>query len=365
MWIKNLKLHNFRNYFNKEFNFNNKKIIILGPNGTGKTSVLEAIYLLSLGKSFRAKKDRSLININNKESFISGKFFTKAEDELDISLSISAKKKIKVNDKNIERISQLIGRVNMILFCERDIDIIERSPEGRRKFINVLLSQIDNNYLNILIKYHKVLEERNYYLKEKKYDENLIDSYNKNLVNHGTEIIYLRTKYLKDFFSFMKKIVSDNKIISLEDINIKYYNNIIFNQEEKDLLPDKESIKKQFFSKILKNRKKEQEFKFTIMGPHRDDIIFLKKDKYRFMDYSSTGERRLLAIVMKIAEAFFLFKCSKDLPILLLDDIFLELDSRNKKLLLNYINSSENQFFIATTNENEYNSIQDMDIIKL
>lgn len=365
MYIYTLKLINFRNYIKKEFNFKNQKIMICGRNGTGKTSLLEAICLLCFGRSFQAKKDTNLINLNNSELFLSGEFCTKDDSNLDISISISAKKNIKINNKSIERLSHLIGKVNTILFSERDIDIIERSPKRRRRFIDIIFSQIDNDYLNFLIKYQKILEQRNFYLKTRNQDKDLLESLNRNLVECGTEIVYLRLKYLKEFIIFLNNIIAQYNISCLKDMNIKYSNNITNNQNEEGMELEKQSIKDLFYKKLISSYKKEQDFKFTFIGPHRDDIIFLKDEKNRFLEYSSAGERRLLAIMLKITESKFLFENKKDLPIILLDDILLELDKENSGLIMDYINLSENQFFIATTDENEYNKIDKIELIQL
>ena len=363
MWLSNLKLHNFRNYLKNEFSFNNKKVIITGENASGKTSILEAIYLLCFGKSFRAKKDVNLINLNNSEAYLSGEFHTQTESDLNISINIGLKKNIKINNKSIDRFSRLIGSVNTILFSERDIDLIERSPDLRRRFIDIIFSQIDQSYLTHLIKYQKILEQRNYCLRNDENDENLIVSLNRNLIEHGAEIVYLRMKYLKDVFTLIYNVISQYNISCLKDLYIEYSTNVINSQEEDAL--DIEGTRSLFNQKLMDAHKKELDLRFTFIGPHRDDIIFCRNEGHGFLEYSSTGERRLLSVILKITESGFLFENTKDLPIILLDDILLELDKKNSELIMNYINSSENQFFIATTDENEYNKITDIDLVKL
>ncbi len=365
MWIKNLKLNYFRNAIHKEFNFDNKKIIISGNNGSGKTSLLEAIYLLSLGKSFRTSKDSNLINIESKEAYITGQFILQEEKSLDISIDISNRKIININNKNIKKLSQLIGTINIILFTETDIDVIERSPELRRKFIDIIFSQINKDYLSALIKYYKTLQQRNLYLKFEKNNEDLLDSFNRSLVQYGVEIIYFRIIFLKEFFLLLKKVINKFNVNFLENITFKYFTNVFNNKSFDDLDINKEIIKDYFYKKLKNNYKKEKVLKFTISGPHRDDILILKDNKYKFIEFSSTGERRLLALILKMTESVFIFQHKKDLPILLLDDILLELDHKNSNLLMDYINSSESQFFITTTNEKYYNSVRDVSLVKL
>lgn len=363
MWIKKLKLNYFRNAVKKEFDFNNKKNIIIGNNGSGKTSLLEAIYLFSFGKSFRTQKESSLININSPESYIEGEFFL--ESPLNISIGISNKKTIKINNNSIKRLSELIGTINTIIFTEKDIDLLERSPDYRRRFVDIIFSQMNKDYLLNLMKYHKTVEERNAYLKTDSNDKNLIDAYNKSLVESGSELINSRILYLRNFFLLLEKEIKKFDIPFLKNIIIEYNTNVLNRDIINDENINKKKIKKEFNKKLKENFKKEKELKFTINGPHRDDIYFYKEKGYKFSDYSSTGERRLLAILIKMTEAQFLYENKNDLPIILLDDILLELDKENGDILMKYINSSNNQFFITTTNDRVYKKIIDKSLIQL
>ena len=166
MRIKELKLVHFRNYLQKKVQFTDQRIIIAGRNGSGKTSLLEAIYFLAFGKSFRAQKESSLIHEGQNSLFCSGQFLTDQDTLREIEISLSPRKNVRIDQEAVSRVSRLIGQVSLTLFCERDIDIIERSPEQRRRLIDSMLSQMDPDYLKALLKYNRVLAQRNQYLKK-------------------------------------------------------------------------------------------------------------------------------------------------------------------------------------------------------
>ncbi|MBU1077786.1 MAG: DNA replication and repair protein RecF [Spirochaetes bacterium] len=246
MWIQHLSLHYFRNLINNEFKFNNKKIIISGKNGTGKTSILEAIYLLSLGRSFRAKKDSNLIHYNSAAGNVAGNFVLQDKEKIDIHLHISNKKIFTINNKSIKRLSQLIGIVNTILFMDKDIDIIERAPELRRKFIDIIFSRVDRKYLSTLIKYYKTLEERNSFLRASIQDQTLLESLNSSLIRYGTEIICLRMNYLKQFLIILKGLIKSYDISIYGDITVKYHTDLFdIDQDTPDGEKDRDLIKKE------------------------------------------------------------------------------------------------------------------------
>lgn len=361
MWIKDLKFNYFRNSDHREFQFQNKKNLIIGDNGSGKTSLLEAIYLLCLGKSFRSKRDINLINLKYKEALVQGTFIVH-NDEHSIQVRISDKKMIKIDEKSIRKISQLIGLIQIILFTERDIDLIEQGPEKRRRFMDLIFSQLNKDYLITLLKYNKTIEERNQYLKSDIKDNTLLDSYNQSLVNYGSKIVQWRCEYFSVFLTHVEKIMNRFQLSCFSDLHIKYHCDLGDNTVEENNI---EKISKRFHNQISQSKSREDRLRYTVKGPHRDDILFLKAKENRFIEYSSAGERRMLSILLKIAEANFLYELKKDWPILLLDDILLELDEKNSNLLMDYINSSEHQVFITTTEIGLYQKIKDYELTEL
>lgn len=363
MWIKKLKLNYFRNYEETSFNFENKKNLIIGKNGSGKTSILEAIYLLSISKSFRTNNDNNLINNNYHSLFVQGQLQTTIDEDLQIIFSIDKKKTIKINDTIIKKVSDLIGVVNTILFLENDIDLIQRSPDLRRKFLNIIFAQVDKDYLLNLIKYNNILQQRNSYLKNEQKDNIYLNTLDEKLIQYGSELIHKRNQYLIEYNQYFQKIVEYFKIELLKRIQIKYDTNFITIDEQ----TSKEQIQKEFYNKLIESKAQEERFKFTVIGPHRDDIIFLKDEKYKLAEYSSSGEKRLLVVFLKIAEAKFIKEYKNDLPILLMDDIILELDKKNISIINNYLNTIASQILMTTTEEREqeYNNLKDLNIIRI
>ena len=156
MWIKNLKMHNFRNYENQEINFNKNINIFYGQNAQGKTNIIEAIFLCSLGKSFRAKKDSEMIKLNEKEASVEVKY-QKSDREGNIKIELKNRKNIYLNGIKLKKLSELLGNLNIVIFTPDDINILKGGPQNRRKFLDIMISQLRPNYMHILSLYLKVI----------------------------------------------------------------------------------------------------------------------------------------------------------------------------------------------------------------
>jgi len=302
MFITDINLYNFRNFLNKKFTFKNKKTLIFGKNGSGKTSILEAIYVLSFGKSFRSKKDINLITLGKNQSSLIGNFNTiKGKENIKIIFTEKGKK-VYFNSKLV-KLSEFFGNINTVIFSQKDIELIEGSPEVRRRFIDLLFSQIDEKYFTALIKYFKILKQKNYYLKSETIDKNLLDTLNTSLINMGSEIIFLRRKYLDEFFYHTQNIINSYDFKFLKNCAFEYYTNII--PADINIFDNLEKIKEQYKKTLYDIQEKEMVYKYSIVGPHRDDVVFSIKGK-KYSDYSSTGEKKLLSIILKISESNFL-----------------------------------------------------------
>ena len=327
MYIKKLKLKNYRNYNEIEINLDPKINIIYGNNAEGKTNLLESIFLCSSTKSHRNCSEKEIIKFNENEAHIKLFFCKKEEktDVIDIQLNKESKKGIAVNGVKTEKIKEFIGFFTTVMFAPEDLNIIREGPAVRRKFIDIELCQIDKIYLSFLIQYNKILNERNCLLKNIKetYGQNkndlinLIDAYDEELIKNGLEIINRRKRNIEEI---AKKIYD-------------LYNNITNKKEKVIVSYEMSNISKE---KLLETREEDIKNGWTKIGPHHDDISF-KIDEIDLRKFGSQGQKKTVAICLKLAELENIKEKTNETPILLLDDVFSELDEERQKLLIENI----------------------------
>lgn len=344
MHIKNVKLKNFRNYDNLDLNFNDKVNIIIGDNAQGKTNLVEALYLSSFGKSFRTKKDKDLIKFNKDFSKIEV-FAKNYTENVKIEIIFKDKKKfIKKSNKPLKSIKSLLGNVIIVEFSPEDLKIVKEEPSRRRIFIDKELCQISPKYYNCLSKYKKVLIERNAYLKEKNIDSNIIDIYDMQLSNYGSEIIKKRKLFIERLNEYSKKVhykITDQK----ENLEIKYNPNINIENG------DNKKISDTFYDILKKNIDKDLKLGTTTIGCHKDDFSFVVNG-INMREFGSQGQQRTCSLSIKLAELDIIKNEKKEDAILILDDVMSELDKKRQEFLIEYL--KENQVFITTTHiENE------------
>ena len=387
MYIEKLKLKNYRNYSEIEISFNKNVNIIYGNNAEGKTNLLESIYMCSTSKSHRNSKESEIINFNEKEAHI--KIFFKKESLnnkeiiIDIQLNKESKKGIAVNSVKVEKISEFLGLFNVILFAPEDLNIIKEGPQVRRKFIDLFICQIDKLYVVSLNNYNKTLNQRNILLKDinnSNVNKNdlidIIDVYDEKLVEYGTNIILKRKENIEKISKLIKEIyykISDEK----ENLIINYENDIInflgakhcdstvieakqcepapvgAKQCEPALVGAKQcepkalganacgtlntekikELKNNYLKKLKETRETDIKNQYTLIGPHRDDISFFINEK-DIKKFGSQGQKKLTAISLKLSELEMLKKYINETPILLLDDVFSEIDETRQKLLV-------------------------------
>ena len=330
MYIKKIKLENFRNYNYQEINFCDKINNIFGSNAQGKTNILEAIFICSLGKSFRTNNDKDLINIE-KEFFNIEIDFKNKDRDGKIKLEFKDKKDFFINDIKVKKISDILGKIYIVLFSPQDISILKNDPSKRRRFLNIMISQLRPIYVHNLNKYNKTLEQRNNYLKQIKYEnksQEILDIWDEQLANLGLKIYSYRNDFINKLNNKIKKIHFDT---TKENIEIKY----------------KTNINKNNYLEILENnRKKDIEKGYTSIGIHRDDFeIFI--DNKNISVYGSQGQQRSSIISLKLAEAEVIYEEIEEYPIILLDDFMSELDKTRIKGFIE--NIKENQVIITST----------------
>ena len=327
MWIKNIKIKNFRNYEKEEINLEKNINIFYGENAQGKTNIIEAIFLCSLGKSFRAKKDLEMIKLNEENSMVEIEY-EKSDRDGKIKIELENKKNIYLNGIKIKKLSELLGNLNIVIFTPDDINILKGGPQNRRRFLDIMISQLRPNYMHILNLYLKTIEQRNKYLrqiKEENKDEKLLEIWDEKLAEYATKICEYREEFLEKIIKKIKKI----------------HNNITNGKEEIELEYITECKNKENYLKLLKERKKLDIIKgFTTKGIHRDDfMIYINKKEINV--YGSQGQNRTAMLSLKLAELQVIYDEIGEYPILLLDDFMSELDKNRRKNFLENIKDTQ------------------------
>ena len=324
MYLKNLKLSNFRNYDNLSIDFDYGINILYGDNAQGKTNILEAIYFCSTTKSHKGSKEKEIIKLGENESHI--KLFIdrdNSQHRIDMHLKKNKGKGVAINGIPIRKTSELFGIINIVFFSPEDLNLIKDGPSKRRKFIDFDLCQLDKVYLYNLTKYNKIIVQRNNLLKQISFNGKLLDTlsvWDKQLVEYGIYIIKRREEFIKQLNEIIYGIhskLSGGK----EELIIKYEPNVRVDN----------------FENQLKNiREKELKTQVTSIGPQRDDILFFNGD-IDIRKFGSQGQQRTCALSVKLAEIELVKEIVNDKPVLLLDDVLSELDNKRQNYLLDSI----------------------------
>ena len=322
-------------------NFDEKINIIYGDNAQGKTNILESMYVCATSKSHRGSKDREIIRFDNDESHI--KVIVKKNDmnyRIDMHLKKNKPKGIAVNGIPIKRAVELFGILNIVFFSPEDLNIIKNGPSERRRFIDMELSQLDKIYLDYLINYNKVVNQRNSLLKEYAFSgrEDIISSldiWDMQLVKYGNDVIKSREKFVKEINDLVKSI----------------HTKLSGDREQLEIIYEPCVKEQDFESELVRVRDRDLKFKCTNIGPHKDDMCFLING----MDvrkYGSQGQQRTAALSLKLAEIELVKQIIHDTPVLFLDDVLSELDSRRQNFLLDSIGNI--QTMITCTGLDEF-----------
>ena len=324
MVIKSLKLKNYRNYDLLDLTFDPKTNILYGDNAQGKTNILEALYLSGTTKSHRGTKDRDIIKFEKDEAHLETVIEKHGADFcIDVHLKKNSPKGIAINKIPIRKATDLFGIVNFVFFSPEDLNIIKNGPAGRRRFIDLELSQLDKVYLNDLSNYNRALNQRNSLLKEAYYNESLLETleiWDMQLISYGNRVIEGRRRFIKDL----------NKIIS--DIHFK----LTGGKERISVFYESSTGKMPFEDALIKNRNKDIKNRSTSVGPHRDDLSFVV-DNIDIRKFGSQGQQRTAALSLKLSEIELVKSIINDTPILLLDDVLSELDKNRQNYLLDSI----------------------------
>lgn len=325
MLIKNLYLKNFRNYEEQEFIFDDGLNILSGRNAQGKTNCVEAVFYLCTGTSMRAKRDKQLILHGQEQALIRASAQTNYGSVTLEAHIFDNKRELFVNGVKLNKATELLGNVNAVFFSPQELRIIQDGPDERRRMINVAISQMSKNYYTALLRYNKILEQRNALLKNR--DESLVLStlpiWDAQLCKYASIIVRHRRDYVKK----LSPLAESAHAFLTDNAEKLYVGN------EKSYEGDEKQIEERLIKEFEKNYERDMRLGFTSIGPHREDldVILNGKDAKAF---ASQGQTRTVALAIKLAEVEIFREFSNEYPILILDDVLSELDlPRRKKLV--------------------------------
>lgn len=346
MYLKEIELQGFRNYESLALSFHEKVNLITGKNAQGKTNLLESLYIMSLGRSFRTNKDSEMIGFG--VPYCKAKSTSlKNEEEIIVELIISKEgKQAKINGMKLAKSAQLLDNLYMVVFSPEDLKIVKEEPEKRRRFIDRELCQLKPVYYKNLAQYKKVLKQRNFLLKQTTVDEKVLDVWDEELCQYGTKMMLHRADFIKKLNQISGNIhskITDGK----EELLISYDANLsnILEQGLKE-----QQLRDCFREKLDKHRKNDLLRRTSTVGPHRDDLK-LSVNGIDIRYYGSQGQQRTAALSLKLAEIKLIKEETGEDAILLLDDVLSELDQDRQSFLINSL--SEVQLFITTTEISE------------
>lgn len=337
-YLKKITLNNFRCYENKEFLFKKGINIILGNNATGKTSLMEAIYMIGMCKSHRTNLDSEIILENKRYYSIVSILNNDGKEEKIVLYYNNGQKKLTKDTVNYKSLSQHIGYLNVVIFSPDDLKLVNGDPKYRRKFLDVNISQLSKEYLSLLTEYNRLLKEKNELLKTINYDGNNLSSNNEVLLKLYTNSLATKAKGI---IKYRKKFIESLNI--LVDESVKE----ITRGKEIDKLEYLPNACEEDIENEMNNKLKNDLFaQTTTCGPHRDDFKIYVNDK-NASDYASQGQQKTVSLTIKMALAKLIARAKGEI-IIILDDVFGELDEERQHDLINLI-KNEQQVFITTT----------------
>lgn len=343
MYVKCVSYENFRNYKNQTVNLYEGVNVFNGGNGQGKTNFIEGLYFASLGKSFKNIADRDLIKFGENSAEIKVDFDAYGYDE-NITVLLGEKKQVKINGVEIKKRSQLLGRLNVVLFTPQELSLVQEGPVYRRRFMDICAGSLRKKYLFALTNYNKVLEQKNRLLKNggsSLFDT--LDIWNMRLAEYASSVIWYRNSLINKIKIFLKPIYEN---ISNEKISMAYIAPV-----SGEKLEDIKEIEKAFLKALEIKKNAEIEEQKCLIGPHRDDIVFYINGK-KARIFGSQGQQRSIVLALKLVQARLFYEETGERPVLLLDDIASELDLNRRNFLLRSI--KENQVIITCTDAEKF-----------
>ncbi|WP_026895532.1 DNA replication/repair protein RecF [Clostridiisalibacter paucivorans] len=346
MFVKKIKLINFRNYNSVDVEIGKGLNIFFGENAQGKTNLLESVFIGSTGKSFRTNKDNELINLNKDKGYIGLNIQKDSQDKLvEIKLDKNKKKRVKINRVELDKVSEMAGFLQVVIFSPEDLKIIKEGPSERRRFLNDEISQIKPLYRHNLTKYRKILNQRNNLLKQilqNKQKKYIIEVWDEQLSKIASEIMYNRIVFINRL-SIISRVIHEKLTGKREDLKIRYIPSININD-----IKNREEIEEIYIKALKENFKRDIEKMSTQYGPHRDNMgIFINDTDSRV--FGSQGQQRTAALSLKLAEIQIIHEEFGEYPVLLLDDVLSELDVSRRNFLVSTFKNI--QTILTTTDD--------------
>ena len=334
--LAHLRLRDFRNYARLDVDFSPGFHLLLGDNAQGKTNILEAVYLMATLRSFRGVGGAQMIRHGQKGYFVGGNVVGQGDCEIKIYWS-ARERKLALDGQPVKKLSDYLGTLRAVVFCTEDLQLVKGAARARRRFLDLLLAQTNPVYLPLLQRYMRAVRARNALLKQRAVDEAALDSFSAELVKLGEEIIRARRELVPKF-SPLARLAYRRISNDAEELRIEYH----------------PSVKKDFAVELAQSRTRERSYRSTLVGPHRDDLQLLLHEKSA-AQFGSEGQKRTLAIALKMAQAEFLAGLHGSPPVLLIDDVMGELDVKRRGgflPLLEQARKSSGQVFMTATEEN-------------
>jgi DNA replication and repair protein RecF len=337
--LAHLRLRDFRNYTRLDADFAPGFHLLLGDNAQGKTNILEAVYLMATLRSFRGVGGAQMIRHGQKGYFAGGNVTGQGEHEIKMYWS-ARERKLALDGQPVKKLADYLGVLRAVVFCTEDLHLVKGAARARRRFLDLLLAQTQPGYLPLLQRYMHTVRARNALLKQSRHggaDEAALDSFSQELVKLGNEVIRARRE-LAPKFSPLARLAYRRISNDAEELRIEY----------------QPSVKKDFAVELAQSRVRERSYRSTLIGPHRDDLQLLLNEKSA-AQFGSEGQKRTLAIALKMAQAEFLAGLHGSPPILLIDDVMGELDVKRRSgflPLLEQARKTSGQVFMTATEEN-------------
>jgi len=354
--LKELTLNNYRNYVKLELKFNSNLIVFFGRNAQGKTNILESIFLSCTGRSHRTPKDRELIFWDEEEASVKTLCSKKEGNSLiEIFLYTKERKKILINGIPAQRLGELMGHLNSVLFSPEDLKLVKGGPGERRRFMDMEISQIKPRYFYSLQQYNRILSQRNNLLKAIPSNESLrktLSIWNEQLARVSAYIMLQRKLFIDSIYNISKYIHREISVDN-EDLEVHYKPSVSFDTD------DINEIMEIYLETLEKSEEEDIRKGSTGRGCHRDDIL-INVNGNEVRVFGSQGQQRTTVLSLKLSEIELMYKETGEYPILLLDDVMSELDSFRQKMLLYYLDKV--QTFITTTKLSNFPNIKTRDM---
>jgi DNA replication and repair protein RecF len=334
--LARLRLRDFRNYARLDTEFSPGLHLLLGGNAQGKTNILEAIYLLATLRSFRGVGGAQMIRHGQAGYFVGGRAASQGAHDIKMYWS-AAQRTLSLDGRPVRRLTDYLGVVRAVVFCTEDLNLVNGTGRIRRRFLDLLLSQTHASYLPLLQRYAQALRSRNALLKQRAVDEAALDSFSQELVKLGTEIIRLRRE-LAPRLSPLARLACRRISRDADELLLEY----------------EPGVKADFAVELAQSRARERVYRTTLVGPHRDELRILVNESSA-AQFASEGQKRTLAIALKMAQAEYLTGLRGSPPILLIDDVMGELDEQRRTGLLPLLTrarQAQGQVFMTCTEEN-------------